>query len=222
MTMDQLAEQREYYRQRAPEYDQWWQAQGRYAKPAEDERRWFDDIAEAERALETFAPTGDVLELAAGTGWWTEHLTRSADSVTAVDANEETLALNRRRTEATGKVSYVVADLFAWSPPRGTYDVVFFSYWLSHVPADRLAGFWRDVAGALRPGGRVFLVDSYHHERLPNDVAQRSLNDGRSFEVVKRFWQPEELAATPGWRLTAAVTANRGIIHAQGVPADPA
>lgn len=75
------------------------------------------------------------------------------------------------------------------------------------------------MAAALRPGGRVFLVDSYHHRRLPGDVQQRTLDDGRRFQVVKRFWQPDELAARTaalGWRLTAQVTRHHGILYAHG------
>ncbi|MBU2669140.1 class I SAM-dependent methyltransferase [Actinoplanes bogorensis] len=213
--MDRLAEQREYYRQRAPEYDEWWQSQGRYAKSPDDERRWSADIDQVVRALDDFAPTGAVLELAAGTGWWTEHLTRHAGHVTAVDASAETLALNRQRTSGRGEVSYVVADLFEWAPPVAAFDVVFFAYWLSHVPDDRLTQFCGRVAAALRPGGRIFVVDSYHHERLADDRQVRVLNDGRRFEVVKRFWQPAELESIPGWPLTATVTTNRHIIYAQ-------
>jgi len=96
--------------------------------------------------------------------------------------------------------------------------VVFFGYWLSHVPDDRLDAFWAKVAHALRPAGRVFLIDSYRPERIPGDLQQRRLSDGREFRIVKRYWQPAELAATPGWRLTAQVTTHRQIIHASGVP----
>ncbi|NMO51783.1 class I SAM-dependent methyltransferase [Actinoplanes sp. TBRC 11911] len=210
--MDRLSEQREYYRQRAPEYDEWWQARGRYAKSPSEEAKWFADVDEVTRALDSFGPGGDVLELAAGTGWWTARLARQASRVTAVDAAPEALAINRART--SGNVVYVQADLFEWEPPADGFDVVFFAYWLSHVPADRLAAFQRKVSAALRPGGRIFLIDSYHHERLPDDRQQRELNDGRRFEVVKRYWQPAELRALPGWDLTAHVTANRHIIYA--------
>lgn len=212
--MDRLDEQREYYRQRAPEYDQWWQARGQYAKSPEDEARWFADVAEVEQALDDFGPAGNVLELAAGTGWWTRRLARHARQVTAVDAAEETLAINRASASGHfGNVRYVTADIFSWKPPAAAFDVVFFSYWLSHVPADRLADFQRQVTAALRPGGRVFVVDSYHTERLPGDVQQRVLNDGRRFAVIKRYWQPEELEAIPQWRLAARVTAGQSIIY---------
>jgi demethylmenaquinone methyltransferase/2-methoxy-6-polyprenyl-1,4-benzoquinol methylase len=220
--MDRLAEQKEYYRHRAPEYDQWWQRRGQYEVDPGARERWFADVREVEQALDDFGPAGDVLELAAGTGWWTERLARHARQVTAVDASGETLELNRRRAGPGGNVTYVQADIFAWTPPPAGFDVVFFSFWLSHVPDERLAGFWRQVAGALRPGGRVFLVDSYHHERLDGDVQPRVLTDGRRFEVVKRFWQPDELttyAAGVGWRLDTRTTRNQSILYAAGRPA---
>jgi demethylmenaquinone methyltransferase/2-methoxy-6-polyprenyl-1,4-benzoquinol methylase len=214
--MDQLTEQREYYRHRAGEYDQWWQRRGRYALDDNARDHWFADIDQAAQALDSFAPTGDVLELAAGTGWWTEHLTRHATTVTAVDANTETLDLNRARTAGTGKVTYIQADIFTWTPPAHAFDVVFFSYWLSHVPDDRLDHFWQQVATALRPGGRVFLIDSYHPDRIDDDRQQRTLNDGSIYQVIKRYWQPTELETLPGWHLSAAVTTHRHVIHAHG------
>ena len=109
-----LAEQRRYYAERAPEYDDWWFRRGRYVVDAETEAAWWADVAEVEDALEEFAPRGDVLELAAGTGIWTRKLARLAERVVAVDANAETLALN------TPDAEHVVADVFDWDPPSGS------------------------------------------------------------------------------------------------------
>ncbi|WP_203818994.1 class I SAM-dependent methyltransferase [Paractinoplanes ferrugineus] len=172
----------------------------------------------AQQALDDFAPTGDVLELAAGTGWWTERLTNRARHVTAVDANTETLDLNRAR-DHHGDITFVQADIFTWTPPPAAYDVVFFSYWLSHVPAEHLDAFWHHVATALRPTGRVFLLDSYREARLDQDRQQRILSDGRAFHIVKRYWQPDELSALPGWHLTPTITTHRQVIYAHGAPA---
>lgn len=209
----------EYYRQRAGEYDQWWFRQGRYRLAPEDERRWFADVAEVEAALDRFAPRGDVLEYACGTGLWTRHLVRHARQVTAVDSSAEMIRMNEERVSAP--VTYVHADVFTWTPPPATFDVCFFAYWLSHIPNDRLAGFWSQVTAALRPGGRVFLIDSYHPEPATGHTQQRVLNNGRSFTVVKRFWQPSELAAAAqklGWRLDVTITAHGGILYASDHP----
>jgi len=154
-----LEEQRRYYKERAPEYDDWWFRRGSYSLDAESEAAWFADVAEVEAALDQFAPRGDVVELAAGTGNWTRQLVRYADRVTAVDAVPAVLELNRAKVRTC--VDYVVADVFTWEPPRA-FDVCFFSFWLSHVPSERVESFWELVARALKPNGRVFLVDNAH------------------------------------------------------------
>ena len=88
-----LAEQVAYYRARAPEYDEWWQRRGRYDRGSVLAEEWDRQVALVAAALETFAATGDVLELAGGTGWWTERLARTAGHLTVVDSAPETLDL---------------------------------------------------------------------------------------------------------------------------------
>jgi len=206
-----LGQQLDYYRARAGEYDRWWLRQGRFDRGAEANARWFDETAKLERVLERFDPAGDVLELAGGTGLWTRHLAPHAQQLTVVDAAPEVLAINRERV-GDPSVSYVQGDLFDYTPEPGAYDVVFFSFWLSHVPADRFASFWHLVATALRPGGRVLFIDSARTERstaadhrLPEQDEQtmtRRLDDGREFQIVKRFYDPGPLEtelAGLGW-----------------------
>jgi demethylmenaquinone methyltransferase/2-methoxy-6-polyprenyl-1,4-benzoquinol methylase len=196
-----LHEQRAYYRARAREYDQWWERKGRFDRGAEANARWFEEAAELRRALDRFDPAGTVLELACGTGIWTRELTRRATRLVAVDASAEMLEINRRCADA-GAVEYVQADLFEWQPPAGAFDVCFFGFWLSHVPETRFARFWETVGTALRPGGRVFFLDSDRTDRstavdhvLPHDgeTMLRKLDDGREFRIVKRFYAPDRL-----------------------------
>lgn len=103
------------------------------------------------------------------------------------------------------------ADLFSWTPPAGAFDVVFFSFWLSHVPPARFDAFWRMVREALRPGGLAFFVDNLRaqastaRDHAPLDdsgIARRRLNDGREFDIVKVFYEPAALElrlASLGW-----------------------
>jgi demethylmenaquinone methyltransferase/2-methoxy-6-polyprenyl-1,4-benzoquinol methylase len=217
-----LTEQVAYYDARAPEYEDWWFRRGRYALPADEAARWFADVAEVETALESFGPTGDVLELACGTGLWTRRLAQQATHVVAVDGAAAMLDHNRARLPVTSKasVAYVQANLFSWRPPAAAFDAVVFGYWLSHVPDERMADFWHGLRGALRDGGRVFFVDSAPHPGLsvwPSaGTEERQLSDGRRFTVVKRYRTPEvlqDLLAALGWRCRAQVTANRMIVH---------
>jgi SAM-dependent methyltransferase len=210
---DLLGEQKRYYAERAPEYDDWWFRRGRYASEPEENERWDADVAELEAALKTFAPQGQVLELAAGTGIWTRKLVRLADRVVAVDANSETLALN------TSDAELVQADVFEWRAAE-RFDVVFFSFWLSHVPEARFDEFWQMVGKALVPSGRVFLVDSGPRGDASADERQvRQLADGREFTIVKRYFSPERLAErvrSLGFELDLRLTANRHFLFGGG------
>ena len=198
-----LQEMMRYYRERAGEYDEWFYREGRYDRGPESNARWFAEVDEIFAALDACRLEGDILELAPGTGIWTERLARVASTVTAVDASREMIEINRARV-ASDHVSYVQADLFSWRPER-LYDAVFFGFWISHVPLERLDGFLASVAAMLRPGGKFFFVDGRReptstaaNHQLPAPQSQtmiRKLNDGRTFEIVKNFYDPVDLAA---------------------------
>ena len=215
--MTEAQEQIAYYRARAGEYDEWFRRVGRYDRGPDWTRRWTDEIAQVSDALKASAPLGDVLELAAGTGWWTQQLAGYADTLTAVDAAPETLAINRQKM-AGRPITYVEADLFTWRPDR-RYDVVFFSFWLSHVPPGRFDAFWGLVRDCLTPGGRVFFLDSRYEEAstaadhlLEGEEAEtvtRRLNDGSEYRIVKVFHKPDELASRLdglGWDVSVRET----------------
>ncbi len=230
MDDDLLAEQRAFYRARAPHYDDWWQGRGRYHRGDEDTREWRRQVATVEAALAAFDPAGDVLELAGGTGWWTERLARTAGRLTVLDAAAEALALNRERV-GRSDVEYVVADLFSWRPRRA-FDVVFFSFWLSHVPRARVSPFWTFVRTCLAPGGRVFFIDNrtdptpgipgkdpYVVEYGP-DLHVRRLDDGAEYRVVKVMYEPDQLGRlleAEGWQ--ASIDATKWFIFGSARPA---
>jgi demethylmenaquinone methyltransferase/2-methoxy-6-polyprenyl-1,4-benzoquinol methylase len=224
-----LDEQIAYYRARAPEYDDWWARRGpEFDMGPRLNQSVLDNQEELYASLAEATPRGHVLELAAGTGTFTAQLLRHADRVTAVDASPETLALNRAKN-GEGRVEHVVADLFTWEPPQ-RYDAVCFSFWISHVPAARWTDFWDLVDGALAPGGTVWFCDNAHpafvETAAPDEFwsyrdradgradaergsQHRQLADGRSFAVVKRYWEPAaleaELAAL-GWSARVTTT----------------
>ena len=127
---------------------------------------------------------------------------------------------------------YLEADLFDFAPDPGAYDACVFSFWLSHVPADRFAAFWQMVGSALRPGGRVLFIDSARTERstaadhqLPGQDEQtmtRRLDDGREFQIVKRFYDPPQLSAELaelGWDCRMQTT-GEFFIYGTATPAD--
>lgn len=169
-----------------------------------------DELTEA---LEAFRPAGSVLELACGPGVWTPQLLRHATDVTAVDASPEMLGIAAARVR-DHRVRFVQADLFTWVPDR-RYDVVFFGFWLSHVPPGRFEPFWAMVADCLREGGRVFFADDAY--RTPEELIEgpssstirRRLDDGTPYRIVKVPHQPADLQQRLrrlGWHITVTAT----------------
>jgi SAM-dependent methyltransferase len=152
---------------------------------------------ELTQALEAFQPAGSVLELACGPGVWTSQLLRHATDVTAVDASPEMLAIAAARV-GDDRVRFIQADLFTWVPDR-RYDVVFFGFWLSHVPPGRFESFWTLVAACLKEDGRVFFADDAY--RTPDELIEgpssstirRQLEDGTSYRIVKVPHRPPDL-----------------------------
>lgn len=212
-----LEEQVAYYRARAPEYEEWFRRQGRYSRGVEADARWFAEFTTACDRLRAFGARGDVLEIACGTGQTTSILAETTARLTALDAAPEMITEARRRP-ALSTVEFVEADVFAWEPPR-SFDAVVFTFWLSHVPAERFAAFWGLVADALAPGGRVFFADSLYapwataidHELEGPHAGSvtRRLNDGREFRIVKRFFEPSELESELrriGWEIEVRAT----------------
>ena len=111
----------------------------------------------------------------------------------------------------------------AWRPDR-RYDVVFFGFWLSHVPLERFDSFWSLVADRLAPGGRVFFADDGY--RTPDELVagessstiRRRLNDGSAHRAVKVPYEPGELEAQLarlGWRISVTPTC-RSVLLGRG------
>lgn len=174
-----LNEQIEYYRARAQEYD-------------ESISGAVELFAAGKAMLLKLGRFERILELACGTGFWTEPLLAMGGHVTAVDAAPEMLAIARERF-GDERIHYQQADLFKWQP-SGEYDLVFFANWLSHVPPSALDDFFGKVQRSIPPGGYVAMVDQ-HAPSVADEIiakdeiyAKRPLEDGREFTIVKAFY----------------------------------
>lgn len=195
-----LQDQIEYYRARAPEYDEWFYRHGRYDQGEEHTSQWQREVQQVRDQLRSASGFGHILEMAPGTGIWTAELIQIGESVTALDASPEMIKINRAKL-LSDKVDYQLTDLFSYEPQR-QYDMVFFGFWLSHVPADRFPPYLDMVQRALKPGGRLFFVDSGKVDmtrshtgtaNLGGELQRRVLKDGRQFDIVKIYYDPAEL-----------------------------
>jgi demethylmenaquinone methyltransferase/2-methoxy-6-polyprenyl-1,4-benzoquinol methylase len=191
-----------YYEARAAEYDDWYLRRGRYAHGPVQDLAWQMELDRATTWLDRLPLRGEIVELAAGTGWWTALLATKGE-LHAYDAAPAPLDLARARLVAHGLRAHLhVRD--AWAPPDRPVDSLFAGFWLSHVPRARLATFLALALRWLRPGGTLALVDSLDDpasgtreraEAPAPDLALRRLADGRAFTIPKVFYQPDDVAA---------------------------
>ncbi|MBT3240230.1 MAG: class I SAM-dependent methyltransferase [Chloroflexi bacterium] len=196
-----IKEQMEYYSGRASEYDQWFLRQERYDKGELVNARWLKEVASVRTELAALGPVTEVLELACGTGLWTEELLKISSSLTAVDGSAEMITINKSKP-GRDKVNFVQANLFEWQAQK-KYDLIFFSFWLSHVPPEKFNDFWQMVKESLTPNGQVFFIDSLYTQESTafnqklrgkkDTIVSRVLNDGTEFEIVKVFYDPDQL-----------------------------
>jgi len=191
-----------YYAARAGEYDDWFLRKGRYSRGAIADAAWAADLDQATLWLDAQKLRGEIVELAAGTGWWSPLLAQKATTLWLYDINEEPLEFARQRLIAHGLAAHIhTRD--AWAEPDRQVDGLFLGFWLSHVPRHRLADFLALCRRWLKPGGRLAFIDSrldressaVDHPRPENDLSVRKLDDGQTFTIVKVYWQPEELEA---------------------------
>lgn len=199
-----LDEQLAYYRARAPEYDEWFHRHGRYDRGGDRNAVWHAELEQVRSwLLELGLAHLDVLELAPGTGLWTQELLAAGATVTAVDAAPEMLDALRRRCGGPG-LTALRANLFEWTPPR-RFDVLAACFFMSHVPDERFDAFLALMSSSLRRGGRVFLLDGLREATSTardhvlggdrDQTMQRRLDDGRTYEIVKVFRGDDELVS---------------------------
>ena len=193
------AEMLAYYEARAPEYDDWYLRRGRYERGPVHDAAWNAELDMAGRWLDALPIAGEIVELAAGTGWWSPLLAGKGE-LSLYDGNPAPLDRARERLVAHRLRAHLhVRD--AWDEPDRQVDALFTGFWLSHVPRARLDPFLALVRRWLKPGGTFAFIDSLpdeqssavDHPTPTDDRSLRRLADGREFTIVKVYYTPAEL-----------------------------
>lgn len=185
---------RQYYAARAREYERI------YAKP---ERQ--ADLRRLEGLLPSMLAGRRILEIACGTGYWTQFLAGEARDIVAIDANPETLAVAAEKPLPAERVAFRVADAYSLPGDLGVFDGAFAGFWWSHVPVRARSSFLASLDERLVSGARVVLLDNLfvegnstpisHRDADGNAYQRRRLDDGSEHVVLKNFPTEAELCA---------------------------
>jgi SAM-dependent methyltransferase len=214
-----------YYEARAGEYDDWYIRRGRYARGPVHDAAWHAELDGAGTWLDGLPIGGEIVELAAGTGWWSP-LLASKGELSIYDAASAPLERARERLVAHRLRAHIhVRD--AWAEPERQVDALFCGFWLGHVPRRRTVEFLGLARRWLKPGGLFAFIDSLpdpqsgaaDHSEPADDLAVRRLDDGREFTIVKVYRSPSELQAAldeAGFASMSVTTTGRFFVLGSG------
>jgi len=185
----------EYYGKRAGEYEKIY---NREDSVRQGEQRL---IAESMRT----AFTGKtVLEVACGTGYWTERYAGVAKHVVATDLTAETLEIAKHKNISNAE--FQIGDAYkleAIAQLNKTFDAACANFWFSHVPKARLDDFLKGLHQTVSKGATVILADNVFvegvggaliHKPGESDTYKiRTLEDGTTYEILKNYFSEVEL-----------------------------
>jgi SAM-dependent methyltransferase len=183
-----------YYARRAAEYEQI------YHKP---ERQ--TDLARMREDFPAHFAGKRVLEIACGTGYWTPLIAARAESVLAMDFNEETLEIARSKAYPRNNVRLQQGDAYALPQFSQKFSGCLAGFWWSHIPLGRIDSFLRGLTDRLERGATLLFHDNRYVEGNSTPLSRkdaegntyqtRRLRDGSSHEVLKNYPTRHELEA---------------------------
>ena len=146
----------------------------------------------------------NILEIACGTGNWTQILSKRVNSVIAVDSSETSLKIAQGKKYFNGKVTFIQDDAYSLENTNGNFNLAFASDWFSHIPKQRVVKFLDNLHLKLQSASRVILLDVFpleefvpefdHYDEVGNGIYRRILPDGSSFRIIKNFPDEPEMA----------------------------
>jgi demethylmenaquinone methyltransferase/2-methoxy-6-polyprenyl-1,4-benzoquinol methylase len=182
-----------YYSKRAAEYEKI------YDKP--ERQRELDWLR---RRIPQLLAGRTVLEVACGTGYWTQFIARTAHRVHACDINESVLEIAADKPIPKDRVHFFKADAVALEGVPEGCDAAFAGFWWSHVKKSGIDQFVANLSRRLAPGALVVVLDNQFAEGSSTPISRRDaegnsyqmrhLANGEEYEVLKNFPSPAELA----------------------------
>lgn len=182
---------KEYYNKRAKEYEQIYH---------HDDPVRQSELAKIKNLLRNSFRNKSVLEVACGTGYWTEAVAQTAKNITAVDYSVEMIQLAKTKEI---KATFIDDDAFSLKNVSDIFNAGLANFWFSHIPKAQINSFLNTFHKKLQPKSTVIMTDNIFNKDIGGEIIKkyrdensykvRTLNDGTSFQIIKNYYNEEEL-----------------------------
>jgi len=156
-----------------------------------------------QQKLQKLFTNKSILEVACGTGYWTQFIAKTAKHITAIDYSNEVLSIANQKDISPSKVNFLQGDAYHLDKIPGRFAGCFANFWFSHIPKFRIQEFLNQLHDKLDSGTTVFIADNIymdsmggtlvHKENDPNTYKIRTLDNGTKYEIIKNYYTEEEL-----------------------------
>jgi len=178
------------------------------AKEYEETAGYRDPVAEKIREKikvrhQNYFRGHDVLEIACGTGYWTEVIVVSAKSILTIDINKEMITIAKKRLARFPNVNFKVADAFVLDKIQGYFSAAYAHWWWSHIPKSMIRDFLLNLHRRLIPGAFVLFADHLPgypgreieviRDKNGDRLEKRVLKNGKKYLIIKNFPTQEEI-----------------------------
>ena len=185
-----------YYDERAAEYDEIYSGRG----PAFPHPELYREDANRIAEIVSRFGTGALIDIACGTGFWLLHYADNCTQITLLDQSKKMLEKSKERALKSGineKCKFIHSDFFQSGFETHSFDSALVGFLISHLTNEKIETFFVRLNEILKPRAELLIIDSAwtvlrQKYRQKEEMQKRSLNDGREFNVFKRYMDSKE------------------------------
>lgn len=176
----------DYYARRAKEYELVYEKPERQA-----------GLLELSGLLKAALGNEAVIEIACGTGYWTQRIAETASSVLATDINQQVIEVAKSKRYPRNNVTFALADGYTLAGIEPAFTAGFGGFIWSHIPLEKLSPFLDTLHAKVKAGGKIVFIDNNYVAGNSTPISQtdgsgntyqrRVLKDGTAYLVLKNF-----------------------------------
>ena len=143
-----------------------------------------------------------IIEIACGTGYWTEILSSPAKSILASDINLDVIQIAQTKNYPKSNVTFEIQAIEDLKNVRGVFEGLFGGFIWSHIKKEELLDFLSVVLNQVQDESEIIFLDNKYVQGSSSPIVRtdkngntfqiRELESGEKYEIIKNFPDPDE------------------------------